>query len=406
LEHPSKNTSLSAKRLPSDMYIGNEGVVDKMRLELDRSQKVIHDYQNALDQSSIVAITDVKGNITYVNDKFCEISKYSRDELIGKNHRVINSGYHPKSFFIDLWRTIASGNVWRNEVQNKAKDGSLYWVDTTIVPFLGNDGRVEQYVSIRSDITDRKLAQKLLEEERVRLAYAEKMASLGEMAAGIAHELGNPLASVSSWFDVVISQAEKGSNNVDQMVSMMPVAREKISRMKNIIRGMLTYARDGSNDPYERISLNRVVNLVLEYCSYKLKKSGVNCEVFSNAKHDEVECRETEISQVLVNLISNSCDAVKDLPEKWIRIEMRDTGEGVELSIIDSGKGIDKDISHLVMNPFFTTKPSGSGTGLGLSISTSIISRHGGSLKIRSDCPNTCFVVYLPREHGGENTSS
>ncbi len=168
----------------------------------DRRTKVLRNLANvkhALDRSAIVATTDVGGVITAVNDKFCEISKYSREELLGQDHRLINSGLHDKAFFRDLWTTIAGGRIWRGEIRNRAKDGSLYWVDTTIVPFLDAAGKPYQYMAIRYEVTKRREAE-------ANLRRQEALARLGEMSAVVAHEVRNPLAGISAALQVVASR--------------------------------------------------------------------------------------------------------------------------------------------------------------------------------------------------------
>jgi PAS domain S-box-containing protein len=357
-------------------------------------------FKRALDEHAIVAVTDARGRITYVNDKFCAISKYSRDELLGQDHRIINSKHHPKAFFANLWGTILGGRVWKGEIRNRAKDGSYYWVDTTIVPFLGPDGKPVQFVAIRADITERKLAEESLRQ-------SQKLESLGVLAGGIAHDFNNLLTSIlgnCNLGTMVLPPDSPALPYLDQI-------EKATMRAADLSRQMLAYAGKGKV-AIVRVNLNRLVQEMTELLSVSLsKKAAIRYDLAPVLP--EIMGDPTQMQQVVMNLVTNASEAI---PERESGIITLRTGEMmvekgittvpsipvglnpgryVTLEVSDTGIGMTPEVVARIFDPFFTTKFTG--RGLGLSALLGIVRSHGGGLKVYSEPDKgTSMKVFLP----------
>src|SRR5262245_6942025 len=346
---------------------------------LDRSAKDLADTNFALDQASIVATTDVKGRITYVNDKFCQISKYKREELLGQDHRIINSGYHPKEFIRNLWQTIASGRIWRGEIRNRAKDGSFYWVDTTIVPFLDERGRPYQYMAIRSDITERKRSETQLREQAA-------LARLGEMAAVVAHEVKNPLAGIRGALQVIGGRMPESSR--DRVVVGDIV--DRLDGLNDIVQDLLVFARPREPE-LARVSLEALLQRITALLKKDPQHAGTIVDISGETVAITADAEQLQVA--LVNLILNAVQAVEGSGR--IRVNVTTSDGRCSLPISDDGPGIPPEVREHIFEPFFTTKHRG--TGLGLPTARRIIERHHGTIAI--ECPpngGTVVTVTLP----------
>jgi PAS domain S-box-containing protein len=360
--------------------------------------KELSDQKFALDQAAIVAITDASGKITYCNDKFSQISGYPKSELLGKDHRILNSGLHGKEFFKELWKTISSGQIWRGEIRNRRKDGSFYWVQTTIVPFLDDSGRPYQYLAIRQDITDLKLAQETIFEQQAQLIATSKLSATGEMAAAITHEINNPLGVILGRCEMLKTLAERGQLEPEKVVKIVEHIESTGRRIEKIVRSMKALSHRGEEDPFYSTSLSEILSDSLELCAQRIRNHGILLELPEVPNGLTIECRAHEIAQVIVNLVNNAHDAVLSLDEKWIKIEFQDLGDHIELSITDSGRGISEQYLAKLFEPFFSTKRVQYGTGLGLSISRGIIARHNGKLEYDRHSERTRFQITLPKK--------
>lgn len=348
---------------------------------LDRSLKDLADTNFALDQAAIVAITDVKGRITYVNDTFCDISRYPREELVGQDHRIINSRYHPKEFIGELWRTIAAGQIWRGEIRNRAKDGSFYWVDTTIVPFLNEQGKPYQYMAIRYDITERKASEARLREQAA-------LARLGEMAAVVAHEVKNPLAGIRGALQVIGGRLPETSR--DRAIIGDIVAR--LDSLNEIVHDLLVFAR-----PREPKLAPVALATLVEGTAALLKKdpSHSAVDVLITGDRPTVHADREQLQTVFLNLLLNAAQASGSASD--VRVTIAATDVQARVIIADRGPGIPADVREKIFEPFFTTKHRG--TGLGLPTAKRVVERHHGTIAF--ECPpsgGTIVTVTLPTD--------
>ncbi|MDQ0197763.1 PAS domain S-box protein [Neobacillus ginsengisoli] len=338
------------------------------------------DIRFALDQSSIVAFTDSKGKITSVNDKFCEISKYNREEIIGKDHNILNSGFHSKEFFKYLWKTIGEGNVWKGEIRNKAKDGTYYWVDTTIVPFLNQEGMPYQYLAIRNDITERKKTEEVLHRQ-------DKLAAVGQLAAGVAHEIRNPLTSMRGYAEFLQLDEQD-----PERMEFLGIILDEIERVNTIVEDFMVLAKPKAVELEEK-NVVPVIQNVVSLLEFEARKKNVRLTFECNQEIIQIECDENRLKQVFLNFIKNGIEAMPNGGELHVKTIIHDNN--VQISIQDTGVGIPEEKLKNLGEPFFTTKKNGN--GLGLMVSFKIIESHNGKVFVESE-PNkgTTFNILLP----------
>lgn len=369
--------------------------------------KELSDQKLALDQAAIVAATDASGVITYVNEKFCEISGYSREELIGQTHAIVNSKYHSKEFIKQLWNTIRQGQIWKGDFCNRRKDGRIYWVNTTIVPFLDAKGEPYQYLAIRQDITELKEAQQTILQQQAQLVTTSKLSAIGEMAAAITHEIYNPLGVILGRCEMIKNLIAKGNFDPETLTRTVDSIEVTGRRIEKIVKGMRSLAHQSADEePFSPVYIKEIVQDTLDLISQRLRNHGIRLQVADFNPKLQIECRGYQITQVLVNLLSNAHDAILELPEKWVRVEAFDAFDVTHIAsdknyiiirVVDSGHGISAQVKEKLFQPFFSTKRVQYGTGLGLSISRGILQKHNGELRLNETLPNTCFELYLPK---------
>ena len=352
----------------------------------------------AIEQSPVsVVITDLNGQIEYVNPKFCQVTGYLFEEVIGLNPRILNSGEQDKSFYKEMWQTINKGEAWHGEFLNKRKNGELYWEAASISPIFNQAGKLTSYVAVKEEITDQKKMQD-------RLRQQERLAAVGQLAAGIAHDFNNIMTVILLYSELL----EKSPHLPNSLASKVQTIIKQSKRASELIEQILDFSHQSM---LKREALN-LLPLVQDMVNLLKRTLPDNIEIslFYSEADFFVHADKTRIQQVLMNLCVNARDAMPHGGPLEISIDRESIGETeqltplnlsegewVKLSVKDSGIGIADHVLPHIFEPFYTTKSAGQGSGLGLAQVYGIVKQHEGEVDVQSSVNHgALFTIYLP----------
>ncbi|MDA3056075.1 MULTISPECIES: PAS domain-containing sensor histidine kinase [unclassified Campylobacter] len=401
---------------------------------MKKTQAKLKQYQDAIDASNIVSKTDINGIITFVNDEFCKISGYSRQELIGSPHNIVRHPDVKKSVFKKLWETILAKKVYKGIVKNLSKDGRAFYLNATIIPILDDNGEIEEFVAIRHDVTNVILLNEHLTQLRVELnelnqslenkvkeqtkeltilnANLEKrveeeiakneqssrimfrqsrLASMGEMMANIAHQWRQPLSELS----IDLFKMKQNLEDKDGFLDTYEHAKQVIKNMSNTIDDFRNFFN--ANKPVENFLVSSCVDDAMIMLKGTLDRNDIKIDVKSQ-KNVFVYGHQSELTQVFMNILINAKDAFKnsEIKSKKIQISIKSNDKFAIIDIKDNAGAIKDEIMERIFEPYFTTKHKSSGTGLGLYMSKMIVEHMKGEI-IAENLKNWVnFKIILP----------
>jgi PAS domain S-box-containing protein len=354
-------------------------VTEEKQKELDllRFSNVIHNTINPIQ------ITDADGMMVYVNPAFEKVSGYSSSDLIGKNPKILRSGKHSKEFWGAVWKHINSGKVWVGRIENCRKDGNPFFTELVISPIVDQHGKIAGHLGAHRDITE----QIILEQQ---LVHSQRMESIGTLAAGIAHEVGNPLTAISSLVQVI-----QRTSTDEFAKEKLELINSQINRIARIIRELVDFSRP-STHIVKPININRLVKEAWNIVQYGKKVKDIAFTLELDDQLPEITAVPDQIVQVFINILMNAVDSLEGR-HGTITVQSRKNDHGVEIIVRDTGKGIESSALEKIFEPFYTTKTTGQGTGLGLWVSYGIVKSFGGDIFVESHPEKgSTFMVSFP----------
>lgn len=363
----------------------------------------VEDQRRALDVHAIVSITDGNGVIIYANDHFCELSEYSRNEIVGSTHGIVNSGCHAKEFFTEIWAAIREGVPWRGEIKNRTKSGGDYWVDTSIVPFHDKDGEIDQFIAVQTDITKRKQNEEELKLAREKAVAASDAKSM--FLANMSHEIRTPMNAILGFSELLVDSTDMGGEQAEYVEAI----QRSGSLLLDLINDVLDISRieSGNVRVYrESVNIPRLVRQICDALSVQSDSKGItlDCEFQGDARCN-VKTDGEKLTQLLAKLIGNAVKFTelggvsvnvsmenRNWSDDWLCVEIADTGKGISDAFMSDvfEKFVQEDVSH--------TRKQG-GAGLGLAISRGLAHVLGGDIHVSSKSEKgSVFTVEIPVE--------
>ena len=354
----------------------------------------------ALFEHAPLGIVELDSERRYLeaNHAFSKMVGYTNEEL---KQMCMFDTTHPEDLIQTKWASeqFIDSNFFLKKLKKRyvTKDGGIVWGQVSSRSFEVEKNSKRHLFTVIEDITEQMKMEEDLREKEAKILYSSKMAALGEMAAGMSHEINNPLAIISGYAGLIKDQLNKeiSPHKIEAIKDKLGKIEQTVERIAKIVRGLRIFSRNSEQDPKVPVLLSQSIDDTLNLCQDRFKKHSIEIKVIIS-NDIEFMGRPSQIGQVLLNLLNNSFDAIQSLNQKWIQIRTETENNILKIMVTDSGDRIPKDVELKIMQPFFTTKDVGKGMGLGLSISKGIIEGHSGKFYLDASSPNTQFIIELP----------